>query len=215
MNIYKLILYCGILILLVSNTLSEDSKMLLFYAYLALIYFECRDNNIRSLIIILVALDFVFFEIDYLVYVYCKYYLDTGVIAGDMILNIFIIINLMSLIISIFYRCEIMNLFNKFFKRQPFDYLPTRADVLQIYIIRIIMVVHITFFLTSAELVYSLNNATPSLAVKINDELQEQGNLYVSVAQQMEFLRHFAIVLVLSPWSKKELKSANDESTIT
>lgn len=210
MNIIKLVFYSGVFLLLISDILSVDTKMLVFYAYLSFIYYDCRDNNIRSLVVILAVLEFVFYELDYIFYIAGKYYIGTGAIVGDISLNILILLNMVCLVWAIFFRCEIMDVFSKFFRLKEFIYFPTRADIMQIYVIRFIALIHIGFMLKNAYLVNELNNSVSYSVVQITEALRKDGILYVEVIEKLEFLRHFAIVLVLSPWSKKNFNKLNN-----
>lgn len=215
MNILKFCFYSGVLLLLISDLLSVDTKMLMFCGYLSFIYYDCRDNNIRSLIVIVAVLELVFYEMDYVLYIVGKYYIGTGSVVGDISLNMLILINMLCLIGAIFFRCEIMELFSKSFKLKEFEYYPTRADIVQIYVIRLIALIHIVFMLKNAYLVNELNNASGQVMVLIEKALEEDGHLYVDVIEKLEFLRYFAIVIVLSPWSKKHVKqSSNSYSTL-
>jgi hypothetical protein len=203
MNIFKLLLYCGIFILLFSNIASENSRMLILYGYLALMYYDCKNENMRSLIVILAFLEVVFYELDYILYLVSKDIWLTGPVAGDILLDVLILIHFRVLYYSICYRSEIMELFNEFFDREPFQYLPTKADFLQMTIIKYIMIVHMGFMVFNAYNVNLLNlSTTLSEYDRIFDELLTNALIYLEVADQLESLRHFAIVIVLSPWSK-------------
>lgn len=208
MNIIKFIIYCGIFLLLFSNILSEDTQKLLFYAYLSFIYYDSKDQNIQSLVVILAIVEFIFFELDYFIFIVSKYYFDTGLVAGNIILDILILINMLCLIASIFYRCELMEWFSRVFNLKLLEYLPTKADIVQIYVIRMILFVHIVCVLIHASMVYKLNHADYVTYDRLYTEIKSYGNLYVLLAEKLDLLRYFAIVLVLSPWSKQINKNS-------
>lgn len=213
-NFIRFCIYIGVFILLFSDVLGEDPKRLLFYAYLALIYYDCRDKNVRSLVVILAVLEFVFFELDYILYIIGKYYINTGHVVGDITLDILILICFVSLILSIHYRSEIMNLYTRLYQKEPFDYLPTRADLLQIYVIRITLFVLAFFMLKNAFLVNELNHAEPGQVDVILKKLKQHADYYIDVLEKMEFLRHLSIVLLLSPWSQQSLPGKKTSMTI-
>jgi hypothetical protein len=212
MNVLKLVLYCGIFVLLFSTIPEFNERMLILYAYLALMYYDCKDQNIRSLIVILACFEVGFYELDYLLFLVSKDVWMTGPVAGDMLLDILILINFLVLILSIFYRCEIMELYNKLLHREPFQYLPTRADFVQISVIKAIMLVHAGFMLFTAYHVNEMNNSSGFAAELILRDLFNYSEIYIDIGDKLESIRHFSIVIVLSPWSKIT-KDKNDKLT--
>jgi hypothetical protein len=95
-----------------------------------------------------------------------------------------------------------MEVYNNYFNREKFNYLPTKADFIQITVIKMIMYVHMIFMLSNAYNVGELNAAIGAEYTRIDNILYDNATLYIDVQDKLELLRYFAIVIVLSPWSK-------------
>ena len=193
----------------------SDQKVLLFSLYLALLYIDAKDPNIRSLIVIFAVINAIFYELDWLFYILGKYHWKTGPIAGDAILDIIIMINFTTLLASIYYRSEIMEWAVRVFKLKAFDYLPTRADIIQIYVIRIIAVYHIYYFISAALVMNDLNVLNEQIATtaeikQLEAQLATMGRTYVRVAGDLELFRHFTLLLLLHTWLKQNITTQKE-----
>lgn len=78
MNIVRLIAYLVALGLIAFADLSTIQANILFYIYLGSLYIESKDNNIRSLIFLLVVVQTFFYHADVFLYVLSRYYWETG-----------------------------------------------------------------------------------------------------------------------------------------
>ncbi|MGK2231170.1 MAG: hypothetical protein ACI92O_000328 [Colwellia sp.] len=202
---FKALLYIFLMFAIISDYFSYNIQVQLFYFYLGLVYFDCKDNNNKSLVLIIAIVEFIFYELDYFVYIISKYYLKTGPIAGDIILNCIILINMITLALAVLYRQEIMRFINKLFGLKPILYIPNKADSLILMSTRVCTYIYITFFLTNAFSVYQLMNETDLYILNITrEDLTIQGHMFIKIESTLNSLRYLLIVILIFPWSKEE-----------
>ena len=176
---FKVLLYIVLLIGILTDFLPYDISMPCIYAYLALVYFDCKDHNIRSLVTLIAIVEFVFFELDYFVYIVSKYYIKTGPIAGDMILNCIILLNMLTLSLVVLYRQELINMYSKFFGKQSFSYFPTRADSIILISTKVCTALYISFFLANAWTTFKFNiEVDQHLKEVLDQQLIDDGKAY-------------------------------------
>jgi hypothetical protein len=209
----KIIIYLTLLFLLLSDHLTPEIKNLVFYVYLAVIYIESKDKNIKGLIFVLTLVEYLFYEINLLISFVTQYHIITGPIVGNIILDIMILIKMVTLIFAIFYRCVIFEFFTRLFKLKSFSYLPTRADILLIKAIKGITLIYITFFLANALGIYELSTST-DIATKniIYSQLVENGSIFLQLKESICYIKYLIIVWVLNPWPTQNTKNDYFES---
>ena len=208
MNIVRLIAYLVALGLIAFADLSLLQINILLYLYLGSLYIEAKDSNIRSLIFLLLIVQVIFDQLDWITFVICKYYIDVGPLAGNAILNGVIMINFLVLIHCIYFRCEIMNWATKFFGMKEFLYLPIKADIIQMNVIRLISLYTIYYILFSAFDIIEINNIpiNKDYDATYNDLMasyRANGSVFVEINRKLEVLRHGTLVLLLHSYLKQ------------
>jgi hypothetical protein len=207
---FKALLYIFLMFAIVSDYFSYDLQNHFLYLYLGLIYYDCKEHNIRSLVVIIVFVEFIFYELDYFVYVVSKYYLKTGPIAGDMILNCIILLNMVVLSLSVLYRQEIMTKIHHAFDLKGPSYMPNKADSLILISTRLCTYFYITFFLANALTVYQLiNTADPSIMTALRLQLIDDGHSFIKIESTLNSLRYLIIIMLVFPWSRQEQDKSN------
>lgn len=210
---FKAFLYVFLLTGFITNALPTFIDHQWLYLYLALIYFDCKDHNIRSLILVVAFVEFIFFELDYAAYVISKYYIQTGPIAGDIILNCIILINMSVLMLSVNFRQELSDFFCQTFNINKIQYRPTKADYLIISSARICFYIYALIFLLNGWVINTYLEATdPLIKSAIKQKLVDDGNLIIDIEATINSLRYLIILLVMLPWSKEsEEKNAKQQ----
>jgi hypothetical protein len=207
-NVARLCLYLVALFLIAFADITNLQMSVIFYLYLGSLYIEAKDNNIRSLIFLLVFIQVIFDQADWVFYTIGRYYWETGIVAGDAILNGLILINFLVLIHCIYYRCEIMNWATKRFGLRHFEYRPIKADVIQINVIRIISLYTILYIITTILEIYAmnripLNNAYSTTYNELLEIYKTNGLVFVEMNRKLEVLRHATMILLLHTYLKK------------
>lgn len=201
----KAFLYFTLLFLLLTDYVSENWSIQVYYLYLGLIYFDCKDHNIRSLVIIIAVVECIFYEIDYFTFIVSKYYLNTGPIAGDLILNCIILINMISLSLCVLYRQEIMFFFSKFLGVEAPTYMPNRGDYLIITSTRFCTFIYIIIFILNGYTVYQYNTAIdPQVILGLEQKLIEEGHTFIKLESGINVLRYLIVLSIVLPWSQQE-----------
>lgn len=111
-----------------------------YYILLGIILVDCKDNNVRSLLGIIILMSYILYEVNYLIYFLTAFVFQTGKVWGDLLNNAWLILCYFMLINAIFFRQEITSSAMRLLKIGSIEYLPTRSDVIQIYIARIMMI---------------------------------------------------------------------------
>ncbi|MBE0362163.1 hypothetical protein PULV_a3970 [Pseudoalteromonas ulvae UL12] len=211
MSLKKLLLYCTLIFVFYFLNLETETERLVFFIFLGLIYFDAQDENIRSLVLIITFVEFVFYELDYIFYVIGKYYWNTGTIAGNIILDIIILLSIMSSMLSVYYRNELTNAIHRLFGWPKLDYLPTRADLAVINTLRIIGIYHVIMLSINAYIVNQYKIAVESTDSIVIFELKEQllnfNLLYVDWGFKFTILKYAVLLLSLHSWLHKTLNS--------
>jgi DNA integrity scanning protein DisA with diadenylate cyclase activity len=149
-----------------------------------------------------------FYELDYFIYVLTKYYIPTGPIVGDLILNIFVLINLVVCLFAIFYRSEVMSFLRRVLKLKPVVYIPTRADYLMIFVLRLSLLAYGVFFLYNAFVAFQYNLAFAEEKIRLDNKLMDIGHLYLTISERIDLFLYMPIILVLTDWSKERYKQS-------
>ncbi|MCW8092481.1 hypothetical protein [Alteromonas sp. ASW11-130] len=211
MSFYKVVLYFALIFVFYFLHIGIEAERIFFFIFLGLIYFDARDPNIRSLVVVIAMVEFLFYEIDYLLYVLGKYYWDTGSIVGDIILDIVIVMSIMCTMMCVYYRSEIMDTVRSWAGLEHFDYLPTRADIAVINTMRLIGLYHVVMLLINASVVYEYNIAVESAqAIHISylkERIIDLNRIYVEWGFNIALLKYFALVFSLHAWMKKDVNT--------
>ena len=208
MKFAKILVYTALIIVMTSSTGDEHGKLVLF-VFLGMLYFDARDTNIRSLVVIIAMVEFIFYELDYLFYTLGKYYWLTGPVMGDVILDILILLGIVFSMASVYYRCEIIDLVTPLFGLEKFEYMPTRADLTVLYALRAIGLYHIVMLCIKVSIIYDYNLAIKLGLVSASEiafaRLREFGVFYVKWGFKVELIKYVALVLSLHVWLKKSI----------
>ena len=147
----------------------------------------------------------IFDQADWIFYVLGRYYWETGIIAGDAILNGLILINFLVLIHCIYFRCEIMNWATKTFGLKEFVYLPIKADIIQINIIRIISLYTIFYISTTIIDILEMNSLTNNSSIynEVLEVYKSKGLVFVEMNRKLEVFRHATMILLLHGYLKQ------------
>lgn len=217
MNFTKIIIYLSLTLIMVSPWDHENLR-LVFFIFLGMIYYDAKDVNIRSLVVVVAMVEFIFYELDYLFYVISKYYWVTGPIAGDIILDIIILLSIVFTMASIYYRCEIIDLISPVWNLERFEYMPTRADLAVLNAMRVIGLYHIVMLIFKIMLILDYNEAIETGRAaevgSIYEELITFGKVYVDWGFRVELIKYIALLTTLHAWLKKSLKSSRSKFSV-
>jgi hypothetical protein len=181
----------------------DGHTFILTYAMMIYLFTLSSNANIKALVAILAVHVFILYEGLYLAYYLTKDVLETGKLIGDLTHNIVMALSYLALLFSIFYREEVTRFF---YRGKPFIYMPTKADMVQIFITKILFA--FAFFYTSVLAYFAIKHSIsldtdPEAAKYWYDKFSEHVLIHRDYASNLGTIKLFTFSLLLVSWSSQ------------
>jgi hypothetical protein len=207
LNYAKIAVYCLLFGCIFSGVLL--GTYIIYYILLGVMFVNCKDQNVRSLIALIILFAYLKFEADYFMFVLTAYEFKTGKIWGDIILNIAMMLNYIALSFAIFYRNEIISFFTRLLGLPKIDYVPTMADVIQINLARFLVAfcVVVTLYMGYIAFKYfdALELGNKLLSESLYADFRDVSNIFVDYIRYFGTIKLLTLVTTTHKWTHKRM----------
>lgn len=163
----------------------------------------------RMLLGLIMIFAFLLYEVDRFMIILTADILQTGKVWGDLILNLGFVVNYSLLILAIYYRDEVMSPILKLIGAPPIIYIPTRADVMQLYLARAMLAFTLVVTAYMGYIAYEYFEAVElgreTLGDIKLDEYRDASNFFVQYISYLGTFKLLTLVLTTHNWTHKKM----------
>lgn len=188
----------------------HEKSFIPYYVVLCMMFFDCKNSNVRSLMLIVIIGGCVFYQVDSLSYYLTAIVFPLGKVVGDIVMNFTIICSYIAIMLLIFHRESVSRFICRKFNFDDINYVPTRADLMQIYMIKIMLIYSLIYtgYMIFLALEYFELKRTSDEKVLIDfayEKYSKVSNYYVRVLSFIGSLKLVLLFLYTLPWTHKRV----------